>query len=198
MDTLISILGGAIWNDHGVWQTNGPDGPGDPDGVTNDRFRVLAGAYLYQKNPTYTTLLAQGGLAKGLRPSIARVIRTELKALDVPEDHILLEERSVSTFSQLFELKLIVVKEQPEHILIISNEWHLPRIEAMIKWIPELRELSEQKPHLVAAEEILLQEREKDWRVIIETLRQRDDMISRISKEQKGVKQIQAGTYRYQ
>ena len=197
MDTLISILGGAIWNNHDLWQTNGLNDPGDHNGVTNDHFRVLAGASLYKRNPKHTTLFVQGGLAKDLRPSIASVIKEELKAFDVPEDHIVLEERSVSTFSQLFELKLFTIKQKPMRLLIISNEWHLPRIEAMIKWIPELHELAELNPQSCAAEEILLQDSEKDWRIIIETARRREDIVARIVKEQQGVAQLQAGTYRY-
>jgi hypothetical protein len=196
MKTLISILGGAIWYDQGHWQTNGIDGPGDGRGLINDRFRVLAAAYLYQKNHANTLLLAQGGLATENRPSIASVMKQELEALSVPKDVILVEEHSFSTFSQLYELKHYI-KDPSTQLFIVSNEWHLPRIAAMIQWIPELQELSTRKPQLCAAEEVLLQTDEKKWRNIIETLRQREDILTRISKEQEGVDQLKAGLYKY-
>lgn len=190
--TLLSLLGGVIWNHQGVWQTSGLDGPGDDVGSTYDRFRVLAAAYLYHKNSASMTLLAQGGLATSTKPSIAYVMKEELRALDVPAEAILLEERSYSTFSQLNELNL----QSPRDLIILSNEWHLPRIRAMIELLPELENLQVQNPQLVAAEEILLQEDPHKWRAIIDAIRQRKDILARIKKERQGIEQLKAGTYK--
>lgn len=193
VEILLSILGGVIWENKGVWQTNGLDGPGDSLGATFDRFRVLAGASLYKKNPTSMTLLVQGGLAKDKRPSIAQVIKEELIALKVPAKAIWLEERSHTTFTQLNELK----KQSPQQLLILSNEWHLPRIRTMIELLPDLQALRAQNPQLLSAEEILLQEDAPKWRAIIETIRQRKEMQARIEKEFEGIEQLKAGTYHF-
>lgn len=196
METLISILAGGIWNNHGVWETNGDDGPGDASGVTYDRFRIEAGVNLYKKMAPYVILLVQGGLATELRPSLASVSKKELEALGVPTDRILMEERSSTTFSQLFELKSIIKHHKPKHLWIISNEWHLPRIQAMIDCLSELKELKK-LVQLFAAEEILLQASDSKWRIPIQNMRNTDEIKLRVAKEKQGVEQIQAGTYRY-
>ena len=195
MSTLLSILGGEIWNIRGIWQTHKSDTRDDLCQLTPDRLRVLAAACLYKKNPRSTTVLSQGGLEDSNRPSIASVIKEELKSLGLPENHIFLEDTSISTFSQLLELQLIALKWQPKQIIIISNEWHLPRIEAMIQWVLKLQELSQYKPQLLAAEEILLQESEKDWQGVTESMRTSDDTLSRILKEQQGVNHLKSGSY---
>lgn len=191
MNLLISILGGHIRNHHGAWQTN------KFEGFSHDRLRVLAACSLYKRNPAQTTLLLQGGLAEGLKPSIASVLKTELLALGILSEHILMEERSYSTFSQLLELNAIILKLKPEQLIIVSNEWHLPRVEAMIKRKPELQELSKQKHQLYAAEEVLLRENDGIWKEAIENVRLSDDVRDHIAKERQGVDQIQLGTYRY-
>ncbi|OGC86112.1 hypothetical protein A3D70_01820 [Candidatus Adlerbacteria bacterium RIFCSPHIGHO2_02_FULL_54_18] len=196
MKKLISILGADIWNDGGVWRTNGLDGPGDQSGVTLDRFRVVAGAYLAESQKD-VTLLVQGGYAEGSRPSIASVMQKELIEFGVPVHQILLEEQSHSSYVQLLELQKIAVRERPAHLQIISNEWHLPRLKAMLEYREELSTLHTMHPEFIAAEEVLVREYPEEWQDTIAAVRKLPAVLARIKKEQQGAEQIRDGTYRF-
>lgn len=197
MKTLVSILGADIWNDNGVWRTNGLNGPGDHSGVTLDRFRVVAGAYLFEQSPDGTAFIVQGGLAQENKPSIAAVMKKELLELGVPEAAVLLEEKSHSSHTQLLELQTLAVREQPEHINIVSNEWHLPRLRAMLECLPELSKLCKMAPTFVEAEDVLVRQRPHEWSDSINKIRGRADVLKRIEKEELGAAQIRNGTYTF-
>ncbi|MEK7613236.1 MAG: YdcF family protein [Patescibacteria group bacterium] len=196
MKTLISVLGADLWFKDGRWQTQDLDAPGDHSGVTLDRWRVIAGSYLFEKDPT-STLLAQGGLATADRPSLASVIRDELVELGIPPQKISLEETSHSSYSQLVELQRVALKEGPKKIFIISNEWHLPRLQAMVEVCEALAPLRRLDHQFVAAEEILLREHPTKWKEIVKETRVRADIAARIQKEHQGVEQIRNGTYQF-
>jgi hypothetical protein len=199
MTTCVSVLGGDIWDDNGTWRSNGLDGPGDAAGVTLDRFRVIAAAYLMETRESndVLTYIAQGGTEKDTRPSIASVLRRELIDLGVPLSAILVEEVSQSSYTQLLELQKIVIERKPDRIKIISNEWHIPRLEAMLATLDVLSELRALNPEFVTAEEVLVRTHPKEWGRIIEEVRTRPDVQARIEKEKRGVTQINDGTYQF-
>ncbi len=197
MKMLIAIFGGAIVDKNGIWQTVESTDEGDQNGVTQCRFRTVAASVLYKKNLGKPILLAQGGLKEGARPSIASVIREELIALGVDQHHIILEENSRSTYTQLIELQRVIDKEHPNNVFIVSNEWHLPRIEAMIRCVSDFKSLRQVAPKLCAAEEILLEEAKEEWQEKVQKARQNDALTDRLAKEKQGIKEIEAGIYKY-
>jgi hypothetical protein len=191
------VFGGDIWSGpDGRWQTNGLDGPGDQHGPTFDRYRVIAASYLFQETGTEIFIIASGGEATKDRPSIASVIRAELVSFGVPEDRIIEEDQSENTHQQLKEVCQIVKERSLMEVRLLSNEWHLPRIKAMVECSPALDTLRQIHWTLISAEEVLLSRDLLKWRPIIEKMRSDPHTAQRIALEKKGESEIREGTYR--
>jgi len=194
--TLV-ILGGSIWKGpDGQWQTNGLDGPGDKHGPTFDRIRVIAASYLFGETETGIWIVASGGEATQDRPSIARVIRDELISLGIPGDWIIEEDQSKDTHQQLKGVCQIIKRESLGEVRLISNEWHLPRIQAMVECSSALETLRQIRWTLVSAEEVLLNSDLFKWRSIIENMRSDPRTPQRIALEKKGERELREGIYR--
>lgn len=198
MHNNIVILGGNIWlgKSNDLWQTQDVDGPGDAFGPTFCRLRVCAGFLVYRKFGGY--IIASGGKGTQEKPSIAEVIRRELLEFDVKDESIILEERSTDTHSQLREVQALVV-QQPEigYTQIISNVWHLPRINAMIKHSPHLEKLRHSPLIVRDAETVLLENNFAAWEDTIEQSRLHPGMARRLANESQGVDDIIAGRYKF-
>lgn len=195
MNSLISVLSGDIWDDGGIWRTKDGDNRSGGAGAT-ESFRIPAAAVLAQEDPRAVIVL-QGGLAQGLRPSLASVMSQELSALGVSAESLVLEERSQTTYQQLVELQSLAKRERPAQVWILSNEWHLPRIEAMLENIPALAALQALRPHLVSAEEVLLRTGSAQWGDAIAAARQSAPTRARIALEQEGIEDLKAGRYHF-
>ena len=81
-------------------------------------------------------------------------------------------------------------------MVVISNKYHLPRINTMIAYIPELKFLTN-KIRVVSAESIILKYAGHTWKSKIEAAYKKDEMKKRIKMEKMGVKDIKNGTYKY-
>lgn len=199
----IVILGGGLFKDSaGRWRTTLGEEEGDKFGPTNDRLRVLAAAALWEKDKNLIVVASGGqGQLKGSLPpdlTVAKVIKSELTDLGLPAEKITEEEKSGSTYGQLLALAEMIEKgEILGEISIISNEWHLPRIKAMIEHSDLKETFAEKKINLVAAEEVLLQLKTKEWKEFIEKTRNNPAMKKRLDIEAKGVEQIKNGTYKF-
>src|SRR5262245_40347481 len=108
--------------------------PGDKHGPTFDQFRVIAASYLFRETATGILIIASGGEATKDQPSIARVITEELISLGIPRNWIIEEDQSKDTHQQLKGLCQIIKARNLVEVRLISNEWHLPRIQAMVEW----------------------------------------------------------------
>ncbi len=195
---ILSVLSGDIWNDSGVWRTTDYNVPRGAPHVILDSFRIqAAAAYLKKYNAGEVVVLVQGGLADTVYPSLASVMRRELLELGVPETELELEERSQTTYQQLFLLQDRAAKETAPAVKILSNDWHLPRIRAMVESVPGLAALRALNPEFVEAEEILLQTNPAQWQKKVETLRANKEVQTRVMQEQEGVAEIRNGTYRF-
>lgn len=199
LKTAFFILGGALKNENGRWRTTEFQG-GDHFGVTGDRLRVIAGQYLFEKNPE-TTLIVSGGRGqyKDLpdAPAIASVLRDELISRGVPDEAIVVEDESGNTYEQLQALKKIVQAGTFAEITIISNRYHLPRIQAMIEELdPELKqEFEEGTISLQSAEEILIAHK-PEWKKEIDAAYALPTMQERIAGEEKGIRDLREGKYK--
>lgn len=196
----IAVIGGCIRRDkEGEWHSTGFNEPGDNFGVTGDKIRVIASSFLYHDNPEQFIIACggRGQLSKieGSVP-VAAVLKKELTELGVPEEKILEENESGNTFEQLRELKRVAEEMRLEKISIISNRYHLPRIEAMMEFFPELKGLIESvKVEFVEAESVAIEHNREKWEEIIKTAYESEEMGKRISSEQKGVEDIKEGKY---
>lgn len=202
---IIAILGGALKKgDDGKWRTTNYGEAGDKFGTEGDRLRVVAASHLYKKGP-YQTILALGGKGQLTHisdvPAVSEVIKNELIDLGVNVENIITETNSGSTFQQLCELNTIIPQKEFDKITIVSNKYHLPRIEAMIKTLPDLfflkKLLSERRIELRSAEEIVLTYDRGHWEKTITDAYDSEAMRQRIALEQKGVAEIKSGSYKF-
>lgn len=197
----IIILGGGLINDNGQWRTTNFD-EGDNFGTLGDRLRVEAAYILYKKNPELL-LIALGGQGQykdipGV-PAVAEVIKKELTDLGVPESSINKEEQSGNTWQQLRELKRIIDTKGLSAVAILSNRYHLPRIQALIESDAAMcARLKQDKIELISAEEILIAHDPAKWKELVTKAYQTEVMKKRIAKEEEGVRQIEKGTYKLQ
>jgi len=195
--SAIVILGGGLVKDkHGKWRTTNFDEK-DKFGALGDRLRVKAGSYLYKKNTNQFIIVLGGkGQFKNIKniPLISEIIKKELEELGVPHENIIIETRSGNTFEQLKELRKIIKKQQLEEVLIISNEYHLPRIQAIIDQNKELKDGAKIK--LQSAEKIII-DHEPEREELIKLKYKSKSMQDRIVLEKKGVQDIKNGLYKF-
>ena len=131
-------------------------------------------------------------------PPVSEIIKDELVELGVKPEDVVCERNSGNTFRQLVELGKIVNKEKLKKIALITNEWHFPRIRAMLEYNPVLtKQFFGCKILFTNAESILLKYDSEKWRKVIEVAHESDAMKKRIARESAGVKQIKEGTYNY-
>lgn len=196
MKTLISLLSGDIVLEDGRWRSNDLTVRGGHAESALDSFRVSAAAALLQESPEAVVFI-HGGLADATHPTLASVMRNELIALGIAPERMLLEERSQKTVQQLRELQATVLQQHPKSIKILSNDWHLPRVKAMVEYLSELAPLYACAPEYVEAEAVLLAQDPVLWGPRLAAVRQRADVQAVIAQELRGLEQIRRGTYKY-
>ncbi len=204
----IAVLAGGLVKDGNGWRTTGFS-ERDDFGVLGDRLRVVAGALLFaeaNKRGEQARMIACGGKGQMFRtapeaPSPASVIRTELMELGVPDAHITVEEKSGNTYEQLLQLQDILQDEQDCRLSLITNRYHIPRVRAFVQYAPHLaglrKLLSGDAISFTSAEEVLLSRDARTYQAQIETAYGTKAMDERMALEQKGVEQINQGTYTY-
>jgi len=196
----IVILGGGLVKDKdNKWRTTSFE-EGDEYGALGDRLRVIAGSYLYKNNPEIKIIALGGkGQLKDIpdAPTVAQVIKNELVEQGVNKKDIILNEESDTTFEQLLDLKNIIKKGGFANLIVISNQYHLPRIKAMIEYNKEPKEIfSTKKVQFRSAEEILIMQDHK-WKAEIDEAYNSKAMKQRIALEKKGIKDIKEGKYKF-
>ncbi len=194
--SAVIILGGGLIKDDNGWRTTNFS-EGDNFGALGDRLRVEAANYLYRDNPE-TLIIASGGKGQ-LReitdaPNVSVVIKKELIELGVPAENIIEEFESDSTYQQLLKIKALRATMNLNNACVISNGYHLPRIQEMINASPELKELADLK--LISAEEILLNHERKRWEKTIQEAYQSEAMKTRIEAENRGIADLREGKYK--
>jgi hypothetical protein len=197
---IVSILGADIRNDKGIWHTNDikmSDGDLTQEIVS---FRVVAAAYIQKANPSAIFFVqgGWGGWQNPSRPSIASVMKRELEEFGVPEEKILVDEKSQKTFSQLRILQDFVSHRPADAVTILSNVWHLQRIAALLAHVRELDILRTYQPTLIGAEDVLLAADLAKWHEKVALAQNHPAMQEIIAAEACGVKQIQDGTYKFE
>lgn len=200
----IAVLGGGLIRDKGKWRTTNFNEKGDKFGALGDRLRVVAAAYLYEKNPDLT-IIASGGRGQvkigSTEPAVATVIAGELEELKVPADKIIKETKSKNTCRQLAAIQNIISEKNISSAVVISNRYHLPRLKAMVNHFSELGGLKKKYggKRLIfrSAEEIVLKYDKEKWRQIVKNAYESEGMKKRISREKKGARDIIKGEYKF-
>lgn len=196
--TAVYVLGGAIVKKEGVWRTADYSDKGDAHGIDGSMKRVLAAGCLY-KERSDLLIIASGGKGQNREipdaPCVADVIARELIAAGVKKEHILTETISGNTWQQLQELKHFMQDKGIQKITVISNRYHLPRVEAMIERDEVLRGLKHNGRLRTRDAESIVLESVPELRADIEAAYQSEAMKKRVEKEEQGIRQLQEGTY---
>ncbi|MEK7462349.1 MAG: YdcF family protein [Patescibacteria group bacterium] len=199
-EQVVFILGGGILEDDGVWRTTNFTEAGDAFGALGDRLRVEAAAILYKANPGNTLLVPSG--SKGqlkdhpTAPTVATVIAGELQELGVPIEAILLDEASSNSYQQLCTLKQMAVANNWQDIRVLTNQWHIMRVDTMVGITDFLKSFFEEKSvTFIAAEAVLLEVGNTKWKKLIDDAYASDGMRKREEKEAQGIYDLLAGTY---
>jgi len=197
----IFVLGGGLKKDEkGRWRTAN-FGDRNEFGVMGGSLRAVAAGYLYKDNPNKLIVSSGGNRPlKGTQgaPAVAEVIKDELKELGVPEEDIAIEANSKNTYAQIREMKKIIDNNKLEKVIVISNEYHLPRVKAMIEQDDEMKKmLANSIIKLQSAEEIVIKYEPKRAREI-KSIYKSQSMKDRIALEQKGIEAIEKGTYKFE
>ena len=129
-------------------------------------------------------------------PTISEVIRKELIILGVPESKIMEDNESGNTHQQLKFIKSFVKSRGMDRVGIVSNEWHLPRIEAMMQHSPYLEGLT-RHVELISGEKVALQHDSANWHTVINSANKSEGMQRRMAIEQKGIEDIKKGKYNF-
>jgi hypothetical protein len=193
---VLIVLGGSA-RKNGAWRTTLFEQEGD----RGDRLRVVASAHLYRKKRIKPLLIASGG--RGMlpleSPPVATILSKELGELGVPAKHIVTEARSGNTYEQLCECTPLL----PElgEIALVSNEYHLPRVRALIEHRSELAVLKKLflngRLSLLSAEAVLIAADERKWKKDIEQWYRSPLVAEIVRKEKEGVSQITSGSYAF-
>ena len=201
---LIFILGGGLVRDGDNWRSTTFFEKTQAQSL-GDRYRVVAAAELYKQlrqKDFPVTLVASGGrgVTKDLdHPVIADVYVEELVALGVPKNAIIKDRKTGKTFEELLYLKKFSARRDFDKIYIISNKYHIPRTQAMLRYFPSLASigsaLKSGKIVLASAESILLKADRAGWKDELDKGYASAFMADRIKMEKRGVRQIKNGTY---
>ncbi len=160
-------------------------------------IRVAAGECFYKKDPSDRVIVVGGGSPGDDRPTVASLMSRYLIDKGVPESAIVSEDTSLSTLQELLQVQGFTEETGPKDISIISSEWHLERVRAILEYFPKLSTLNKSAPSFLAAEDILLRENPVEWENFIEKSRKNPETETRRANEKKGVAQIIDGTYHY-
>lgn len=191
------VLGGGLFKDlSGNWRTTNFDEPGDEYGALGDRLRVVAASYLSKADPGLK-LIVSGGKGQLTEipgcPTLSVVLKKELIELGVDPENIIEENTAYNTYQQLKNSLAIVQKLNLSQIGIISNEYHLPRITVFLEYIQK----SNIHVELVSAENVLIDKAPDDWKQYIQDAYESETMKKRIALEQKGIRDLRDGKYKF-
>lgn len=193
---VVVVLGGTVVKGKGKWHTCGFY-EGDEHGIIGDRLRVEAGAVLFKELGGDVKVIASGGIEGDV--TIAQVIKEELRQLGVPEEKILLEGNSYSTFQQFKEVQKIAEKERFRKLFFLTNRYHAPRVKVILEKAPGLdilRKMADEgNVEVLGAEEILIRADSQKWEEEIKKAYETSEMEKCLEKEKEGIKDLKTGKY---
>lgn len=119
--TGIIVLGGAIDEDVSHWR--------HMPSLTDAGDRIVAGALLARRYPQAKLVFSGGSAVFGVadRPSEAHVAKKLWLDMGVPEDQILIEDRSRNTFENAAFTKTLIAPQPDQNWLLVTSAFHMPR-----------------------------------------------------------------------
>jgi hypothetical protein len=183
----------------------------DVAGLLNGgKARVIAAVEIARFYPNMA-IIANGNTYENCPPD-AEIMKQELKRYGAPPDHVLLQLRSYSTFTEFVELVKFAAEHKWRRIVIITNEFQIPRAQQLLRQIDTLQDPYgvSQDPDFRAAlpafrelapvvgfvsAEAVLPLRNPCYQKIVDQAKASREWQKRAAKEAQGLKQLQEGTY---
>lgn len=184
-----------------IWHSTDFSDMKNHHGAPGSKLRVVAGSCLWTENQA-SVIVALGGEGQLAQvpgvPTLAKVMKRELIELGVPEEKIIEEKNSGTTYRQLQALMKIAEDVSAKEITIVSNRYHLPRIRAMVEFAPLAKDAAGKfKINFISAEEVLIEKKPEEWKAVIEKAYASTEMEELIKKEESGTLQIREGKYMF-
>lgn len=202
MRKVIFIFGGGMVKDAvtGEWRSTSYTDAGDKFGLDGHRLRLEA-AFLLWKDEPESVIVASGGKGQFKNapgaPAVSSVMKAELVALGALPEKITEESESGNTADGVSALADFAEKEKPEAVVVVSNDYHLPRIKAMIEKVPRLKKILENgRLSLAGAETVLIEKNPIKWKVEIDRVYKSEAMNKRVQLEEKGIADFNSGFYK--
>lgn len=199
-DAIVVLAGGIKRIAERRWVSTDLTEEDDRQGAPGAKLRIYAATILAERFPG-AIIVASGGKGNDVppdadrkRPLLAEVLRDELVASGVAAARIILEDKANTTYQQLMELQQASRKQGWKRLVIVTNRWHLARVEAMLQLrFTSLMEHVDVK--LVSAEEVLIETQPGRWQALLAEAYDKDFLKNRMEREARGVEQIYSGTY---
>lgn len=179
-------------------------------GIAAGKARVLAMVELSQYFPTVS--IVTSSKTHDYLPSHAKIYAEELLQKGVPEVLIEQQDHSYSSFTELIELIKLMKRKNFQHVVCITSEIQIGRVEAMLRHMETLQDPDNRskEPEFVEAlhdfrqkqgkitfvtAEAVLPLRDPRFAKILEQVRKTPSWIKKMELEQKAVDQINQGLY---
>jgi uncharacterized SAM-binding protein YcdF (DUF218 family) len=176
-DAIVVFPGGVMSTETGGWRSTTYE-ESDAFGTLGGRDRVEAGALLSKKYPSAYLVMT------------SPVYATELAALGVVQERILEGENSPNTQIGVSTALDLAQRKGWKKILLLSSEYHLPRIEAFYEHAK-----SAVTAAMISSESILVQA-DPSFAEYFEKVKKSPMYQRRLMSERRGIEAIQRGDYR--
>lgn len=171
-------------------------------GAPGGDIRIKAAAVLLAENPN-AMIITTGAVGFDMadefknvsRPNLSTILKKELISLGVSADKIIEESNSNTTYQQLQALVSIIDTYRLDSVMILTNKYHISRVEAIIKYSRLLKIYPIKNIKIFSAEDVLLQHN-ATWSNYIDSCYGSPRLKEIIKKEEQGVADLKNGTYK--
>jgi uncharacterized SAM-binding protein YcdF (DUF218 family) len=176
----------------------------DTFGMLSGEIRIIAAVILYEQNVTSTFVFSTGTSEKTKEilgpnvPSEATVYSQDflsrIRSSNRPPPAVILEDRSVNTYSNLTECIAIIRRNRWKHVAIMSARYHMARMQVLWELAREKHPVATTAV-FVAAEDVVTQYRPGIYEDMIQAAYGSLQGRRRLRNEAQGVQDLRDGRY---
>jgi uncharacterized SAM-binding protein YcdF (DUF218 family) len=196
-DVIVTLGGGIRKHEKRGWRTTNYS-ESDNYGALGSRVRIIATEYLAEKGNVAENFLTTTGKPNYLEnepdaPGESEIGKKELISRGIPEEKIFLENESKNTKQNIENVLKIALDHNWKKILILSSNYHIPRIKALYeKAIAENKDYEDITIDFQGAEDVLTAV-DPRWQKYIDQANSLEEMKKREENEKKGVDILKSG-----
>lgn len=210
-DAIFVLAGGIRKDKDGKYRSLTYEESDTSGKITGSIYRIFATAEIshYFPNTFIVTTSKYAGVKpqEDNTPTIAKVMHDELTSLGVKKEKIILEEESTSTFTELFEMAKLTSQKHWKRIGVVTNGYHVPRIEKMYELIDKFSPddallessieylKSRVKVTIISSEEIL-RTVNNDFKNLEKKVMTMAAYLDRVRLEEKGIRDLKEQKYK--